>query len=92
MELDAYQKTKKGVKYPAQIINTGFNDLRVASYIPAKYAAKMQAFIGSDNPIFLAVDYSSRHFGANKLDAYFHEEARKSAFILWQTGHPDFQK
>ncbi|MDQ6763461.1 MAG: prolyl oligopeptidase family serine peptidase, partial [Bacteroidota bacterium] len=43
LEMDAYQHIQKGVKYPAQLITTGMNDPRVESYIPAKFAAKMQA-------------------------------------------------
>ena len=91
LAMDAYQQTKKDVKYPAQIITTGFNDPRVASYIPAKYAARMQAYNTSNKPIFLDVDYTSGHFGATKIDDYYREEAKIMAFVLWQTGHPDFQ-
>lgn len=42
LEMDALQHVKEGVKYPAQLITTGFNDPRVASYIPAKFAAAVQ--------------------------------------------------
>lgn len=91
LAMDAYQQTKKGVKYPAQLITTGFNDPRVASYIPAKYAAKMQTLNSSEKPIFLDVSYESGHFGATGIDDYYREEVKKMAFALWQTGHPDFQ-
>src|SRR5690606_38661092 len=47
LEMDAYQHIQKGVKYPAQLITTGFNDPRVPSYNSAKFAAKMQNENGS---------------------------------------------
>ncbi|MFT4205064.1 MAG: prolyl oligopeptidase family serine peptidase [Chitinophagaceae bacterium] len=86
LEMDAYQHTQKGVKYPAQLITTGWNDPRVDSYIPAKFAAKMQAENGSQNPVFLYVDYGAGHFGGSTLDEQYVQMAREYAFLLWQCG------
>ena len=90
LEMDAYQNVEKGVKYPAQLITTGFNDPRVTSYIPAKYAAKMQNENGSRNPIFLDVDYQSGHFGGITIDEQFAQTAKEYAFLLWQCGGEEF--
>lgn len=91
LEMDAYHHIKKGEKYPAILVTTGFNDPRVASYNPAKFAAKMQNENGSEHPIFLDVNYEAGHFGGSTQDEYLKEEARNMAFIFWQCGHPDFQ-
>ena len=91
LEMDSYHHIKKGVKYPALLVTTGFNDPRVSSYNPAKFAAKMQNENDSKNPVFLDVNYDAGHFGGSTRDEYFKEESKKIAFILWQCGHPDFQ-
>ena len=91
LEMDSYHKIKKGVTYPALLVTTGFNDPRVSSYNPAKFAAKMQNENDSKNPVFLDVNYDAGHFGGSTRDEYFKEESKKIAFILWQCGHPDFQ-
>lgn len=91
IEMDATLHVKPGVKYPAQLITTGFNDPRVVSWIPAKYAATMQQSNEGENPILLYVDFDSGHFGGTTLKESFKEQADIDAFILWQCGHPDFQ-
>ncbi|MCF3110266.1 prolyl oligopeptidase family serine peptidase [Niabella sp. CC-SYL272] len=91
LEMDAYQHTQKGVRYPAQLITTGFNDPRVESYIPAKFAANMQASNASAHPVLLYVDYKAGHFGGSTLDEQFTQRAREFGFILWQCGISGFQ-
>lgn len=91
LEMDAYQHIQKGVKYPAQLIITGFNDPRVDSYIPAKFAAKMQSENSSQNPVFLYVDYAAGHFGGSTVDERFAQTAKEYAFLLWQCGDKEFQ-
>ena len=90
-EMDAFQHIQKGVKYPAQLITTGFNDPRVSTYEPAKFSAKMQENNTSDNPVLLYVDYNAGHFGGATVDELYAQYAKEFAFLLWQTGHPDFQ-
>ncbi len=92
IEMDAYHNIEKGGKYPAQLITTGFNDPRVTSYIPAKFAAKMQNENGSNNPVFLDVDYKSGHFGGSTIDEQFVQSAKEYAFLLWQCGDEEFQQ
>lgn len=91
LEMDALQHIEKGVKYPAQLITTGFNDPRVESYIPAKFAARMQNENGSQNPVFLHVDYNAGHFGGSTIDEKFEQKAKEYAFLLWQCGNEEFQ-
>lgn len=84
LEMDAYQHIKKGEKYPAQLITTGFNDPRVESYIPAKFAAKMQAANSAAYPVLLDVDYKAGHFGGSTVEEQIQQAAKEYAFILWQ--------
>ncbi len=92
LEMDAYLHVKPGVKYPAQLITTGFNDPRVISWVPAKFAAAMQADnAATANPVLLYVNYKGGHFGGSTMSELFNEIAFEDAFFLWQCGDPDFQ-
>lgn len=91
IEMDAMTHVKKSTNYPAQLIKTGFNDPRVASWIPAKFAAAMQNANTSANPVLLDVNYNAGHFGGTTVDEKNQEIAREIAFLLWQCGHPEFQ-
>ena len=83
LEMDPILHIKRNVHYPAQLIITGFEDVRVPSYIPAKFAATMQMANDPKVPSLLMVDFKSGHFSNSTVKEY--------AFLLWQTGHPDFQ-
>ena len=91
IEMDALHHVKPGTKYPALLITTGFNDPRVSSWEPAKFAAAMQNASASENPVLLMVNYKGGHFGGSTKSEQFDEIAREYAFLLWQCGDPDFQ-
>ncbi len=92
LEMDAMYHVKQGVRYPAQLITTGFNDPRVIAWMPAKFAAMMQSASSSRNPVLLKVDFQSGHFGGSTLDEALNEEVNVQSFLLWQCGHPEFQE
>ncbi|MBS1742423.1 MAG: prolyl oligopeptidase family serine peptidase [Bacteroidetes bacterium] len=87
MEMDALLHVENGTKYPAMLITTGWNDPRVISWQPAKFAAAVQAANASDKPILLQVDYNAGHGDSEDKFAAFKKEAAKWAFILQQTGY-----
>lgn len=89
--MDALIHVKPGTKYPAQLITTGFNDPRVSSWEPAKFAAAMQSASTSGNPVLLYVNYKGGHFGGSTKTEQFEETARVDAFLLWQCGYDGFQ-
>lgn len=91
MEMDAMYNTKPGVRYPAQLVTAGWLDGAIDAFLPAKYVAKMQASNASLRPVFLHVDFEGGHTGASESDKALMQTAREYAFLLWQTGHPDFQ-
>jgi prolyl oligopeptidase len=90
LEMDAFQHVKEGVKYPAVICVSGFNDPRVITWQPGKFAAALQNASTSGKPVLMQVNYDSGHFTEDKK-VTFRNFANMYAFCLWQTGHVDFQ-
>jgi prolyl oligopeptidase len=91
LAVDAVQHVKEGVAYPAVLLTTGINDPRVAPWMPGKMAARLQAANRGGRPVLLRVDYDAGHgFGSTRTQR---DEllADQLAFMLWQTGDPDFQ-
>ena len=91
LEMDALHNIKPGVSYPAMFITTGFNDPRVESWEPGKFAAAMQSVNKSTTPILLFVNYQGGHFGGSTIKEQMAENAMENAFLLWQCGDPEFQ-
>lgn len=87
MEMDATLHVADGTKYPAMLITTGWNDPRVISWQPAKFAATMQKANTSDKPILLQVDYNAGHGDSEDKFAGFKKMATQWAFILEHTGY-----
>lgn len=89
-EMDGVAHVQKGVKYPALMGVGGWNDPRVTAWEPGKFVAAMQAATTSANPVLMKVNYDNGHFTEEKI-VTFRNFAGMSAFLLWQTGHKDFQ-
>jgi prolyl oligopeptidase len=90
--MSSYAHVRDGVKYPAVMVTTAINDKRVEPWIPAKFAARLQAATASGRPVLLRVDYDAGHAG---IGATVSQQAESFAdilsFALWQTGDPAFQ-
>jgi prolyl oligopeptidase len=89
-EMDGVAHVKPGVKYPAVIGVAGWNDPRVAPWQPGKFVAALQSASTSGKPVLMKVNYDNGHFTEEKL-VTFKNFAGQYAFVLWQTGHPEFQ-
>ena len=87
LESDALLHIQKGVKYPAMLVTTGWEDPRVSSWICGKFAAAAQNATASGRPVLLHVDFNGGH-GVNAKDKQteMKQKAEKYAFILWQCG------
>lgn len=86
-----YHRVKDGVAYPAVIVTTGVNDPRVDTWLPAKFAARLQAASSSHKPVVLRVDYDGGHgIGSTKAQQVA-EQADVWSFFLWQMGLPAYQ-
>ncbi len=89
--ISAYNHVIDGTPYPATLLATGANDPRVDPWIVAKMAARLQASSTSGKPILLRVNFAGGH-GAGSSAAEANElQADWFAFVLWQTGDPEFQ-
>jgi len=89
-EMDGVQHVQSGVRYPAVMGVAGWNDPRVAPWEPGKLVAALQASSASDRPVLLKVNYDDGHFTEEK-SVTFRNFAGQYAFMLWQTGHKEFQ-
>ncbi|MEO8753384.1 MAG: prolyl oligopeptidase family serine peptidase [Casimicrobiaceae bacterium] len=88
--MSPYHAVKDGVKYPAVLLTTGFNDPRVDVWEAAKMTARLQAASTSGKPILMRVDYDAGHgFGSTKKQQY-EERADTFAFLFWQAGVKGF--
>ncbi|MEO5572743.1 MAG: prolyl oligopeptidase family serine peptidase [Bacteroidia bacterium] len=89
MQMDALLHVQNGTNYPAMLITTGWNDPRVISWQPAKFAAAVQKANKSDKPILLHVDYTSGHFNSDDKFARYLQYAQSFAFAMEQCGYED---
>jgi prolyl oligopeptidase len=89
-EMDGVQHVKPAVAYPAVMGVAGWNDPRVPAWQPGKFVAAMQAASSSGKPVLMKVNYDDGHFTEEKI-VTFKNFASQTAFLLWQTGHPEFQ-
>jgi prolyl oligopeptidase len=89
-EMDGVQHVQKRVKYPAVMGVGGWNDSRCPAWQPGKFVAALQAATTSEKPVLMMVNYNNGHFTEDKT-VTFKDLASQYAFLLWQTGHKDFQ-
>ncbi|MQA21874.1 prolyl oligopeptidase family serine peptidase [Rugamonas rivuli] len=69
LAMDSYHAVRDGVRYPAALIITGANDLRVEPWVPGKFAARLQAATTSGKQVLLRVDYDAGHFSNSRKAA-----------------------
>jgi prolyl oligopeptidase len=89
-EMDGVQHVQKGLKYPAVMGVGGWNDPRVAAWETGKFVAALQGATESGKPVLMKVNYDNGHFTEEKI-VTFKNFSGQVAFLLWQTGHKDFQ-
>ncbi len=89
-EMDGLSHVQAGVKYPAILGVGGWNDPRVPAWQPGKFVAATQAASASGKPVLLKINYDNGHFTEEK-SVTMKNFAGQYAFMLWQSGHPEFQ-
>jgi prolyl oligopeptidase len=89
-EMDGVQHVQPGSKYPALLGVAGWNDRRVPAWEPGKFVAAVQSASTSGKPVLMKVNYDNGHFTEEKT-VTFKNFAGQDAFMLWQTGHKEFQ-
>ena len=90
-QMDGMQHVVAGTKYPAVLGVAGWNDSRVIAWQPGKFTAAVQNASTSGKPVLMKVNYDNGHFTEDK-NVTFSNFADQFAFVLWQCGHPMFQK
>jgi prolyl oligopeptidase len=78
--MDAYQRVRDGVSYPAVMLLVGLNDSRVAPWNSGKFAARLARASASGKPVWMRTDGDTGHFGT-ALNARAAEAADTYAFI-----------
>jgi prolyl oligopeptidase len=89
-EMDGVQHVQAGARYPAVLGVAGWNDPRVTPWQPGKFVAALQSASTSGKPVLMKVNYDNGHFTEEKI-VTFKNFAGQYAFLLWQTGHAEFQ-
>ena len=85
MQYSPYDNVK-AQKYPAILIQTSFNDPRVAYWEPAKWTAKLRDLKTDNNVLLLKTNMGAGHGGASGRYEAIKEFAFEYAFILDQLG------
>lgn len=85
---DPYHRVTDGTRYPAMVITGGKHDVRVPIWLPAKFAARVQAATTSGKPILLRVETDAGHGIGSTRTQTEEEFADLYAFALWQSGVP----
>ncbi|MGH8270957.1 MAG: prolyl oligopeptidase family serine peptidase, partial [Gammaproteobacteria bacterium] len=89
--MDNYQQVRNGVKYPAVMLTTGWNDPRVSPWQAGKMAARLQAASASGKPVLLRVNYHGGHGNSAFKSQNETLWADAISFAFWQLGVPGFQ-
>ena len=90
LAMDSYHAVVDGVQYPPILITTGLNDPRVDPWIPAKFAARLQAS-GTRAPVLFRLDTEAGH-GIGSTKTQEDELATDIAtFVFWQSGRDGWQ-
>lgn len=89
MQVSPYHRVPERVELPGVIVHSGANDYNFGGLATdAKYVARLQAANSGDRPVVWMTGDGGHDsvFGMDPEVA-----SRAMAFMLWQTGHPDFQ-
>ena len=87
MEYSPMNNVQKNAKYPACLILAGLHDPRVQYWEPAKFAATLRYYQGTDSgPVCLKTELSAGHFSASDRYKHLRETAFDYAFLLDQVG------
>ena len=88
LSISAFHHIIENKKAPAMLMVNGANDYIVPLHNVARYVAKLQNVQQSERPALFMVDWQSGHQGAGTNPQ---DMLRRLKFILWQSGHKDFQ-
>ena len=90
-EMDPYQHVQPGTAYPAVLLAIGLNDRRVAPWMTAKMAARLQVSTTSGKPVLIRIDADAGHGVGSTRDQEYALRADVWSFLLAAAGDPAFQ-
>ncbi len=88
--MDPYVHVRADVKYPAVIFTVGLHDGRVAPWMTAKMAARLQAATRTERPVLVRTDADAGHGVGSTRDQMYAERADVWSFLLAAFGDPEF--
>lgn len=91
INMDPYLNLKNNISYPATYLSVGMNDPQVQPWMSGKVTAKLQNNDQQKNPVLLLADFEAGHGETSNGLKIYEEWANVFSFVLWQTGHPDYQ-
>ena len=91
INMDPYLQIKDSIDYPATYLTVGMNDAIVKPWMTGKFAARLQKSSSKKKPIFMLADFESGHDGSSDVMKIYKEWSTIFSFVLWQTGHPNYQ-
>lgn len=91
LAMSPYANVRPDTAYPAVLLEHGVNDIRVDVWMALKFASRLAAATTSGRPVLLRLDYDSGHGAGRTREQAQQLLADRWSFLLWRTGHPDFQ-
>ncbi len=83
---------KEGVKYPSTMVTTGDHDDRVVPAHSFKFAARLQATHGGENPVLIRIETDAGHGAGKPISKVIEEQADIWAFTLYEMGIKSLDK
>jgi prolyl oligopeptidase len=74
------------VRYPSTLVTTADHDDRVVPAHSFKFAARLQAAHGGDNPVLIRIEENAGHGAGKPTAKIMEEQADKWAFMLDEMG------
>lgn len=90
-EMDAYHHIQKDTQYPSIFLTAGMKDARLPVWQSSKFAARSIQESDPDNLVLFDTDFEGGHGFEASPDKADLELAKVMTFLLWQTGHPEYQ-
>jgi len=86
MQYSPYHQLKKGTKYPATMVTTADTDDRVVPGHSFKFAARLQEYNASDEPMLIRIETKAGHGSGKPTSKIIEELADVYAFLVKELG------
>lgn len=87
-----YHNLKPNTKYPATMVMTADHDDRVVPAHSFKYAARLQEYNTSSNPMLIRIDVNAGHGAGKPTSKIIDEVTDRWSFFFWNIGYKTLSK